>query len=184
MALEDKLDSCAPQLYRFACALVSGQTGSCAQAADLVHAVLSSPLQGSIVGRLAGDNLRIRLYSVLIEWHRRGLKRGSVGYKAQAELDCGQIAKWNMGGNAPVNPPPQSNCAAALLDIGLEEREALLLVALEGFSYEHAAQILKISRRVLISRLARARTALSEAGCLENLARPAKTRPAYLRLVK
>ncbi len=120
MALEDKLDSCAPQLYRFACALISGQAGSCAQAADLVHAVLSSPLQGSIVRRLAGDNLRILLYSVLIEWHRRGLKRGRVGYKAQAELDCRQNAKWNIGGNASVASSPQSNCAAALLDIGLE----------------------------------------------------------------
>jgi RNA polymerase sigma-70 factor (ECF subfamily) len=184
VTLGDKFDSCAPQLYRFACALVAGQAGSCGQAADLVHAVLSSPLQGSIARRLAGDSLRIRLYSVLIEWHRRGLKRGSMGYKVQSELGCCQITKWNVGGNASVKSSRQDDFAAALLDIGLEEREALLLVALEGFSYAQAAQILKISRSVLVSRLARARTALGEIGCLEHLAQPAKPRPSYLRLVK
>jgi RNA polymerase sigma-70 factor, ECF subfamily len=181
VTLRDELDSFAPQLYRFACALVSGQAGSCARAADLVRAILSSRLQETIAPRLSGDSLRIRLYSVLIEWHRRGLKLGCMN-KARAELNF-QIAKRNNGGNASAKASPQDNFAAALADIGLEEREAVLLVAIEGFTYAQAAQVLKISRSVLVSRLARARAALSEIVCLENFA-PAKPRPTYLRLVK
>ena len=70
-----------------------------------------------------------------------------------------------------------------LLALALEEREALLLVVLEGFSYAQAARILKISRTVLIMRLAWARAALSEIAP-ETPSRPAKTRPSYLHVVK
>jgi RNA polymerase sigma-70 factor, ECF subfamily len=70
------------------------------------------------------------------------------------------------------------------LDLGLDEREALLLVALEGFDYGQAARILKISRSVLVGRLARARAALSETVPVESSGRPVKARPTYLQLVK
>jgi RNA polymerase sigma-70 factor, ECF subfamily len=184
VTLRDELDLCAPQLYRFACALVAGQAGDCAQAGDLVRTILSSPLRGPIASRLTGDNLRIRLYSTLIEWHRYGLRRGGAGIKTHAELNKLQFAKGNIGGSATINASPRDNFAAALLALGLEEREALLLVSMEGFTYAQAGRILKISRSVLVGRLARARAALSEIVGLENFARSAKTRPSYLRLVK
>ena len=184
MTLRDELDLCAPQLYRFACALVAGQAGDCAQAGDLVRTTLSSSLRAPIASRLTGDNLRIRLYSTLIEWHRYGLRRGGAGIKPRAELDRLQFAKRNIGGSATIKASSRDNFAAALLDLGLEEREALLLVSMEGFTYAQASRILKISPSVLVGRLARARTALSEIVGLESLARSAKTRPSYLRLIK
>jgi len=185
VTLRDDIDLCAPQLYRFACALVSGHPGPCAQATDLVRAVLSSPIEGSMtLRRLTGDNLRIRLYSVLIERHRRQLKSGSVCTKAHVAIDNFHLAEQNIGGNASVIASPQDNCADALLDLGLEEREALLLVALEGFNYAQAARILKISPSVLVGRLARARAALSPIAPEENFARPVKPHPPYLRLIK
>jgi RNA polymerase sigma-70 factor (ECF subfamily) len=60
----------------------------------------------------------------------------------------------------------------------------LLLIVLEGFSYAQAARILKISRTVLVMRLARARAALSEIPAPKTPACPAKARPSYLRVVK
>ncbi|RYE84425.1 MAG: RNA polymerase subunit sigma, partial [Hyphomicrobiales bacterium] len=43
-----------------------------------------------------------------------------------------------------------------------DQREALLLVVLEGVSYEEAAGILEIPAGTLMSRLSRARTALRQ----------------------
>jgi RNA polymerase sigma-70 factor (ECF subfamily) len=97
------------------------------------------------------------------------------------------IEKENFSAGGPraagTLPVPASPFAAALLALPLEEREALLLVVLEGFSFAHAARILKISRTVLVMRLARARAALSEIAS-ETPSRPAKPRPSYLRVVK
>jgi RNA polymerase sigma-70 factor, ECF subfamily len=134
--------------------------------------------------QLTGDNLRIRLYSVLIEWHRHRLKMGSVGTKAHVEIDNFHIAKQHIGGNASVIASPQDNFAAALFDLRLEEREALLLVVLEGFNYAQAARILKISPSVLVTRLARARASLNQIARGENFARPVTPHPPYLRLIK
>lgn len=183
VALRDDLELCSAQLYRFACALVCGHPGPCAQAADLVRGTLSSALKGSPASRLTGHNLRIRLYTVLIKCHRDGRTVGSIGAKARVEIDNFHI-KHSIGGNTSVIASSQDNFSAALLDLGLDEREALLLVALEGFDYGQAARILKISRSVLVGRLARARAALSETVPVESSGRPVKARPTYLQLVK
>jgi predicted DNA-binding protein (UPF0251 family) len=130
---------------------------------------LSSALKGSPASRLTGHNLRIRLYTVLIKCHRDGRTVGSIGAKARVEIDNFHI-KHSIRGNTSVIASSQGNFSAALLDLGLDEREALLLVALEGFDYGQAARILKISRSVLVGRLARARAALSETVPVERAA--------------
>lgn len=74
----------------------------------------------------------------------------------------------------------------ALAKIALEDREALLLVVVEGFSYAQAASILGLSRLGVANRVARARQQL--AGPLEAnpgvQARRKPGPPPYLRLVK
>ncbi len=50
MTLRDELELCAPQLYRFACALVCGQAETCAKAADLVRAVYRHRSQSQMLG--------------------------------------------------------------------------------------------------------------------------------------
>jgi RNA polymerase sigma-70 factor (ECF subfamily) len=184
VGLREELGLCAPQLYRFACALVSGRAGPCSHAASLVRAAL-----GSVNGRtsalwLTKDQLNMRLYSALIERNRDWLvsgRKGSGGREASRNV---HIAARDGGAKAPVLAPAQDKLAAALLDLKLEEREALLLVALEGFSYARAARILKVPQSVLAGRLVRARAALGQTLPMENYVRSAKPRPAYLRLVK
>ncbi len=61
----------------------------------------------------------------------------------------------------------------------LEDKEALLLVALARFSYEEAARALDIAPRMFAERVMRARARLD---CGQPVAPP--RRPNYLRLVK
>jgi RNA polymerase sigma-70 factor, ECF subfamily len=74
----------------------------------------------------------------------------------------------------------------ALDALALDQREALLLVALEGFSYAEAADVLGVSRQALAARITRARATLGEhldvsAGG-EGRAKPRQ--PPHLRLIK
>jgi RNA polymerase sigma-70 factor (ECF subfamily) len=66
----------------------------------------------------------------------------------------------------PSTPAPQpgrlalAEMARAIDRLPDEQREALLLVVLEGFSYADAAEVLSIPQGTLMSRLGRARAAL------------------------
>ena len=91
----------------------------------------------------------------------------------------------------PQGGPPASAARAkgvreTLAQVALEDREALLLVVVEGFSYAQAASILGLSRLGVANRVARARQQLD--GPLEaTLSSQPHRKPApppYLRLVK
>lgn len=186
MALRDDLNLCAPRLCRYARALITGQPEPSEIADDLVHAVLLRTWESGTVLRLAGRDLHLHLhlYTLLTERHREWLAAGRMGGKAHMEKENFYAGRPRAARDQPVPPSPRDKIAAALLDLALEEREALLLVVLEGFSYAQAARILKISRTVLIMRLACARAALSQFPAPEAPSRPAKVRPPYLRVVK
>jgi RNA polymerase sigma-70 factor (ECF subfamily) len=184
VALRDDLNSCAPRLCRYARALVTGQPGPSEIADDLVHAVLLRTWEAGPALRLAGRDLHLHLYTMLTEWYRERLVAGRMGGRAHMEKENFSAGRPRAAGTVLVPASPRDKFAAALLALALEEREALLLVVLEGFSYAQAAQILKISRTVLIMRLACARAALSEIPAPETPLRRAKTRPSYLRVVK
>jgi RNA polymerase sigma-70 factor (ECF subfamily) len=183
VALRDDLNLSAPRLCRYARALVTGQPGPSEIADDLVHAVLLRTWAGT-ASRLAGRDLHLHLYALLTEWHRERLAAGRMGGKMHIEKENFSAGGPRAAGTLPVPTSLRNKFAAALLALALEEREALLLVVLEGFSYAQAARILKISRTVLVMRLARARAALSEIAAPETPSRPVKTRPSYLRVVK
>jgi len=183
VALRDDLNSSASRLCRYARALVTGQPGPSEIADDLVHAVLLRTWEAGTASRLAGRDLHLHLYALLTEWHRESLAAGRMGGKVHMEKENFSAGGPRAAGTLPVQASPRNNFAAALLALALEDREALLLVVLEEFSFAQAARILKISRTVLVMRLARARAALSEIAS-ETPSRPAKTLPSYLRLVK
>lgn len=182
VALRDDLNSCAPRLCRYARALVTGHPGPCEIADDLVHAILLRTLEAGCP--LSGPDLHLHLYTLLTEWHRERPAAGTMGAKAHMEKENFHAGGPRAAGKPPLPASPRDEFASALLALALEEREALLLVVLEGFGYPQAARILKISRTVLVMRLARARAALSEIFAAESSSRPAKALPSYLRVVK
>jgi RNA polymerase sigma-70 factor, ECF subfamily len=177
VSLREHLDRCAPRLRRYARALVSGQPGPNEMADDLVNAVVLRTYETGASFRKI--ELYLHLYSLLTEWHREALAAGRQGAKTQ-QLSGGPHAAEKI----PLLASPQDKLAGSLAALKLEEREALLLVVLEGFSYANAARILKISRAVLIARVSRARVALRQNSPAEILVHAPKLRPAYLRVVK
>src|SRR5947209_13096315 len=105
-----------------------------------------------------GTNLRAWLYTILRnEFYSRMRKRG----REVADVDGAYSRNLRV-------PPVQfghldmSDMQAALARLPAEQREALLLCAASGFSYEEAAIICEVAVGTIKSRVNRARTKLAE----------------------
>jgi RNA polymerase sigma-70 factor, ECF subfamily len=182
VSLRDDLNLCAPRLRRFARALVAGHPAPDKTADDLVQALLHQTLQQGAALRLSGPDLQLHLYTLLTGQIHKRLAKGGLEHEDHAEI-------FGSGGPVASAIPPRfesgrNKFADWLLALLVEEREALLLVVLEGFSYAQAARILQISRTVFVARLARARSALGAIPAAPFIQHSEKPLPAYLRLVK
>ena len=145
-----------PRLRRFAAAL----TGSPADGDDLVQDTVERALknlhQWEPGTRL--DNWMYRIAKNRFIDIRRSQKRSGVTGEAVPE-DAPEVAR--DGARAQEARLMLADVARALQALPDEQREALLLVAVEGFSYRDAADILEIPIGTLTSRIARAREALA-----------------------
>lgn len=182
MSLRDDLNLRAPRLRRYARALVAAHPGPSEIADDLVQTTLRRALEVGLPGR--GFDLDIHLYSLITELHREALRAASLGSSAAFEKGSPYARGLHPAEKMPSLCSPRDKLSGALGGLKLEEREALLLIVLEGLSYARAARVLKISRPIVIARLSRARERLRETLRTETTAHKAKPRPAYLRLVK
>ena len=149
----DEMESCVPALRRYARAL----TRNIDHADDLVQDCLERAIARRGLFRPKGP-LRPWLYTILTNLHRNA--RRSERRRGEA-LDIDTIP--DLGAPAPQ----PGHLALAELDraigtLPLEQKEALLLVALEGLAYAEAAAILGIPAGTLMSRLARARATLRQ----------------------
>ncbi len=122
------------------------------------------------------------------EWVLRALKELSYDPPAPSEADWYFWARAHLIHLAEASPKiprapqaPLPPLEAALLDLPLGHRAALLLVTLEGCSYEEAARLCGISRAVFVSRLTSARHMLAH--FLAERQQGMEQAP-YLRLVK
>ncbi|HEY8381529.1 MAG TPA: sigma-70 family RNA polymerase sigma factor [Microvirga sp.] len=142
-----------PSLRAFAISL----TGSLDRADDLVQEALLKGLD-NIQRFQPGTNMQAWLFTILRNQFYTGLRRR----RREVEDPDGVIS-----GKLAVGPAQQGrlDCAdmlEALAKLPLDQREALLLVAAEGFSYEEAAQICATNLGTIKSRINRARTRLAE----------------------
>ncbi|HEY8008278.1 MAG TPA: sigma factor-like helix-turn-helix DNA-binding protein [Methylocella sp.] len=184
MSLRDDLNLCAPRLRRFARALVGGHPAPNKTADGLVQDILLQTLQQGASLRLNGPDLQIHLYALLTGQLHKLLAKGRVADAAHTEAENFGSGGAGTSGLSRRFESSSGQFAHWLLDIPLEEREALLLVALEGFGYAQAARILQISRTVFVARLARARAALGDIPDVHFVPHSEKPLPVYLRLVK
>lgn len=148
----DEVEATVPALRRYARAL----TRDADRADDLVQDCLERAIRKRALWRPTGP-LRAWLFRLLLNLYRNDL-RGQRRRGEHVALDLLPLE--------PSTPAPQPG-HIALAELGraverlpLEQREALLLVVLEGASYAEAADILGIPAGTLMSRLGRARAAL------------------------
>lgn len=152
MQLRDRIVSHLPELRRFAGALVApGQTQSCGAVDDLVTRAVETSMRAAPDSDAA---LRHALYGAVI--------RLAQGREALAP-----------------SRPTAGSFGDALLSLQLHHRAALLLVTLEGLTYEEAAGILGVSRHFLIAKLSIARQTLAR-----RMEAPGLRPATHLRLVK
>lgn len=148
----DEMEACIPALRRYARAL----TRDADRADDLVQDCIERAIRKRRLWAPTGP-LRAWLFKLLLNIYRNDL-RSSRRRGHQVPLDEMVVE--------PAMPPPQpgrialAEMAKALDRLPDEQREALLLVVLEGTSYQEAAEIMGIPAGTLMSRLARARAAL------------------------
>ena len=172
--LREDLNALTPRLRRYARALATGGPGASELADDIVHATLMRAIGSRHFGTSA-DRV-IRVYATVTQLHREIATSGRQAMAAGIGLQV-------PSGTALASVPRSTRMASALMNLPLEEREALLLVVVEGFDYGDAARILRIARSQLLSRLTQARTALdSTLGTRVEPASRTQSVP-YLRLV-
>jgi RNA polymerase sigma-70 factor (ECF subfamily) len=141
------IEALTPSLRRYARGLAG-----CADAADdLVQEAILSGLRSHGIGR--GPALRRRLYAILTDFNRmRAAAFDPAGYGGEPR---GAVASFPDGLVEEAARPDADADPLAALD--LHAREAVLLIAVEDFDYDEAADIVGASRDALIARLARAR---------------------------
>jgi RNA polymerase sigma-70 factor (ECF subfamily) len=150
----DEIEACVPALRRYARAL----TRDPYRADDLVQDCLERAIRKRGLWRPSGS-VRSWMFRILLNIHRNDLRRSRRSLAPISLEDA-------MPGNDPAGPDVQSGrlalaeTARAMLELPDEQREVLLLVAVEEMSYSEAASVLSIPIGTLMSRLARARATL------------------------
>jgi RNA polymerase sigma-70 factor, ECF subfamily len=178
VTVRDEVSILALRLRRYARALTHASPAPSDIADELVYATLLHMHDDGLLDRTSDATLTA--FALLTQLNRDRLRErrwravGSTRGTAVG-IDSGQ-----------GKPDPDNGRSKGLLeglaDLKLEEREALLLVVLEQFSYAQASQILHVSSEGLMSRLARARTTLD--GLLAAPPDAMARRGSHLRLVK
>ncbi|EKF16935.1 sigma-70 family RNA polymerase sigma factor [Nitratireductor pacificus] len=150
----DEIEACVPALRRYARAL----TRDAERADDLVQDCLERAIRKRGLWRPTGP-LRAWLFRILLNTYRNDLRRDR---RAPLSLPIDALS------GEPPSPAGQpgrlalADTARALDKLTDEQREALLLVAIEGLSYAEAANALGIPLGTLMSRIARARETLRD----------------------
>ena len=146
------IEEAVPALRRFARALLARPetTQTLANlhvlADDLVHETVLLALRSERALESARP-IKLSLYSSLIGFHAAHLKQmGSLKQSAAGVDETSQNYEQGLIG--------------ALDHLALEDRVVLLLINLEQMSYDEAAEILHISRALVVQRLVRARNHL------------------------
>lgn len=147
-----EIEGYVPALRRYARAL----TRDADHADDLVQDCIERAIRKRRLWSPTGP-LRAWLFRMLLNLYRNEL-RATRRKGAEVPLEALTVE--------PATPAPQlgrialAEIARAVERLPLEQREALLLVVLEGMSYQEAAGIIGIPAGTLMSRLGRARAAL------------------------
>src|SRR5690349_1697166 len=143
-----------PRLRRYARAL----TRSADRADDLVQETLVRAIAKSHLWQ-AGTDIRAWLFTIMHNQHVNMVRRAM---RDEATADIEQMSSSLAAVTDPTASRQLRELETALACLSGEQRELILLVGLEGMSYEAAAQILDVPVGTVRSRLSRGRDALRQ----------------------
>jgi RNA polymerase sigma-70 factor (ECF subfamily) len=129
------------------------------RAEDLVQEALLRAIASAHTWR-PGHDPRPWLLSIVHNAHVSRLRREQVEAASARELAAHAVP---MAPAAQLDRVELGQTMVALMTLPEEQREVLVLVAIDGLSYKDAAEILELPIGTLMSRLARARGALRRA---------------------
>ncbi|MGC2201341.1 MAG: RNA polymerase sigma factor [Stellaceae bacterium] len=141
-----------PRLRRYARALMR----SADRADDLVQETLLRAIAKSHLWQL-GTDIRAWLFTIM---HNQYVNMVRKAMRDEAAVDIEQISSSLVATSDPTASQQLRELDRALARLPAEQREVILLVGLEGLSYEGAAQVLSVPVGTVRSRLSRGRDAL------------------------
>ncbi|WP_296890129.1 RNA polymerase sigma factor [Thiobacillus sp.] len=148
MTTEHPIMAHVPQLRRYARALAKHEV----EADDLVQDTLERALRKFSLWQ-QGTNLRAWLFSVMHNLYVNQVRSKQEMAPLDDDMDIPVGGRQEEGLRI-------RDLSTSLLALPLEQREVLLLVGLENFSYEEVAQTLGIPLGTVMSRLSRGRERL------------------------
>jgi RNA polymerase sigma-70 factor (ECF subfamily) len=143
-----------PRLRRYARALTRNRD----RADDLVQDTLSRALIKEEFWQ-PGTNLRAWLFTIM---HHQNVNNVRRDIRESAMVDIDRISTTLPATTDPSASRKLVELDRALAQLPLDQRQVILLVGLEGMSYEETAGILGIPVGTVRSRLSRGRQALRE----------------------
>ena len=141
-----------PRLRRYARAL----TRSADRADDLVQETLLRAISKSHLWQ-TGTDIRAWLFTIMHNHYVNMVRRAM---RDDATVDIEQMSASLVANTDPTASSQLRELEQSLARLPDEQREVILLVGLEGMSYETAAKILSIPVGTVRSRLSRGRDAL------------------------
>lgn len=151
---EERICEHIPSLRRYARALCRDATS----ADDLVQECLLRALRKRHLWRPRGS-LRAWLFRILYRLHLNQ-RQSAVHRRESPKADAGDHAGATASSASHELKAVCSDVLEAVEALPREQRDALLLIALEGLSYREAARILGVPIGTVRSRIARAREAV------------------------
>jgi len=143
-----------PRLRRYARAL----TRSADRADDLVQETLLRAIAKAHLWQ-TGTDIRAWLFTIM---HNQYVNMVRRAMRDEATVDIEQMTSSLTATTDPTASRQLHELERALDSLRPEQREVILLVGLEGMSYEAAAQILSVPVGTVRSRLSRGRDALRQ----------------------
>ncbi|WP_028032401.1 sigma-70 family RNA polymerase sigma factor [Chelativorans sp. J32] len=147
----DEIEECVPALRRYARALTHNPD----LADDLVQDCLERAIRKRALWRPSGS-VRSWMFRILLNVYRNDLRRRRRA--PDLPLDTLQTDPPSL--DTQSGRLALAETAQAMQALPVEQREVLLLVAVEEMSYAEAAEVLAIPLGTLMSRLGRARATL------------------------
>jgi RNA polymerase sigma-70 factor (ECF subfamily) len=155
-----RLEEQIPRLRRYARALTRDKQ----RADDLVQDTLVRALAKQHLYQ-DGTNLRAWLFTLMHNQHVNDVRRAG---REGGNIDVEEVASQLVSSSDPTASRQLRELERGLAALPLEQREAILLVGLEGMRYDEAAAVLNVPIGTVRSRLSRGRDALRRTLGLED----------------